>query len=185
MTHSNATPPSHIEKLYEGRHLHILKRGSWEYAHRPNASGIVGIIPITNDGRIVFIEQHRPPINNTIIELPAGLAGDIPGQEDEALELAAQRELLEETGYEAERMIYAFEGTTSAGLTDERVIFFLATGLTKTGPGGGDDSEDIQTIEVPINEAASWLSAQRTAGKDIDLKVYAGLYFAERALRNS
>jgi ADP-ribose pyrophosphatase len=96
-------------------------------------------------------------------------------------EIAARRELHEETGYEAAQLTYAFEGASSGGLTDERVTFFLATGLTKTGPGGGEGSERIVTHETPIDEAAAWLETQRAAGKDIDLKAYAGLYFAQRA----
>lgn len=62
------TEPNDIQTLHAGRHLRMVKRGSWEYVHRPDISGVVGIIPITDDNRIVFIQQHRPPLNNAVIE---------------------------------------------------------------------------------------------------------------------
>ena len=54
-----------------------------------------------------------------MIELPAGLVGDEPGQEAETLEQAAQRELEEEVGYRADQMTVLTHAVSSAGLTDE------------------------------------------------------------------
>ncbi|MHC4995006.1 MAG: NUDIX hydrolase [Planctomycetota bacterium] len=64
--------PQTPETLYDGQHLRMVRLNGWEYVHRPNVSGIVGIVPITDDGRLVFIEQHRPPLGNALIEWPAG-----------------------------------------------------------------------------------------------------------------
>ena len=50
---------------------------------------------------MLLVEQHRPPVNQTVLELPAGLVGDLSNQPLENLEQAAKRELLEETGYHA------------------------------------------------------------------------------------
>jgi ADP-ribose pyrophosphatase len=133
---------------------------------------------VTDDGKLVLVEQTRAPVGRPVIELPAGLVGDSPGRADEALAVAARRELLEETGYEARDMTLLVEGAPSAGLTSETIVLFLATGLRKVGPGGGDSTEDIKVHEVPLARAREWLSAQADRGAVIDLKVYAGLYFA-------
>ena len=135
------------------------------------------IVAVTVARNLLLVEQFRRPLERRVIELPAGLAGDIAGSETELLAVAAQRELLEETGYEAAEMQYLTAGPTSAGLTDEVVTFFLATGLNKTGRGGGDDSEAIDVHEIPLASIRTWLDDRANEGLSIDPKVYAGLFF--------
>jgi len=163
--------------LFEGRFLRIKRKGHWEYVERCNTSGIVAILPITENQEIILVEQFRVPVNQQVIEIPAGLAGDIEGEEDEALAEAAKRELLEETGYEAERMEYLTEGPPSAGLSTEIVTFFRAHGLKKVSKGGGDGSENIQVHTVPLAELENWIEIKRKSGCLVDYKVYAALYF--------
>jgi ADP-ribose pyrophosphatase len=165
--------------LFEGKHLRLLKIGHWEYVERPNASGIVGIVAITDQRRLVLVEQYRPPVGKNVIEIPAGLAGDLAGQENEDLSVAARRELFEETGYEAEKMVFVGEGVSSAGLCNEVISLFKAVGLKKTGAGTGDPTECIIVHEIPVDRVRSWLDEQRAAGKLVDLKIYSALYFAD------
>jgi ADP-ribose pyrophosphatase len=174
----NASDPAAEVTLAEGTFLALRKRGRWEYAHRVRSSGAVMIVAVTDDGKLILTEQLRLPFNRPVIELPAGLAGDTPGDEHEACAIAAQRELLEETGYEAREMTLLAEGPTSAGLSTETVALFRAVGLHKTGAGGGDDHEDITVHEIPLAAVPSWLAQKTAAGVLVDLKVYAGLYFA-------
>lgn len=162
----------------EGKHIRLIVEGTWEYVERINVSGIVVILAVNDDNKIIFIEQHRPPVDGSVIELPAGLVGDIPGQEDEKLIDAAKRELYEETGYEAKEMTLITEGPPSAGISREIISFFQARGLNKTGDGGGDETEEIKVHEIPLNEADSWLQEKIKAGFHVDPKVFAGLYFA-------
>jgi ADP-ribose pyrophosphatase len=117
-----------------------------------------------------------------VIELPAGLAGDVAGEEDEALEAAAHRELLEETGYRAKQLSRQFHGPPSAGITSEEVTFFLARNVERVHDGGGDASEDITVHRVPLGRVARWLKRQARLGKAVDVKVYAGLYCLKGAL---
>lgn len=161
--------------LGEGKFLRLVASDGWEYAERRNITGIVTIAAAI-DGRILLVEQHRPPLRANVIELPAGLAGDLPGIGDEALELAAQRELIEETGYRASQLERLFEGPLSAGMTTEIVTFFRGTGLKRVGEGGGEGSERITVHEVPLADADRWLAEQSNAGKLVDPKVYVGLY---------
>jgi len=165
--------------LHEGKHLRLVSQGSWEYAERLGISGIVGLIPVTDAGELVLVEQFRVPLGKRVVELPAGLAGDIAGSEGEPLVEAARRELEEETGYHAHEMRQVLEGPNSAGSSPHVMTFYLATGLTKVGAGGGDEHEDIQVHVVPIKGIEFWLKEQEKLGKLLDPKIYAGLWFAE------
>jgi len=162
--------------LWTGRHLSVVTRDGWEYATRNTQRPAVGIVAVTDDGRVVLVEQHRPPVNGKVIELPAGLVGDMDGKEQESPVEAAKRELLEETGYTASRWTELACGYSSPGLTDESTVLFLAEGLSKTQAGGGDESEAITIHEIPINQVLAWLTEQ---GYSTDLKLLAGLYAAQ------
>ena len=162
--------------LWEGKYLKLVMRGHWEYVERRNVTGIVCIVALTDDGKLLLVEQYRPPVAARVVELPAGLVGDVPGEEGEALEAAARRELLEETGYRAARMERLFDGAPSAGLCDEHITFFLATGLEKVGDGGGDDSEDIAVREVPLGGLLEYLRGRQAAGAIVDAKIFSPLY---------
>lgn len=169
-----------VETEFDGKHVRLVRRGKWEYVTRKNLSGIVGIAAVTDDGKMLLVEQWRPPLNASVIEIPAGLAGDVAGHEQEDLADAARRELLEETGYEAANMTYLTEGTASAGITDEVIAMYRATGLTRVGDGAGDGSEQITLHEVPLAKVDAWLDARRAEGKRVDLKVYGALYFLRK-----
>jgi ADP-ribose pyrophosphatase len=164
--------------IASGKYMNVVVRRGWEYVERTNVSAIVALIAVTDDGRILLTEQYREPVGNRVVELPAGLVGDVPGRESEDLRAASQRELMEETGYRAERFEELIVGPPSAGITSEIVTFFRATGLRKVGAGGGDDSERITVHEVPLARADQWLRERAKQGVLVDPKVYTGLYFA-------
>lgn len=166
---------------FEGKFLRIKRRGRWEYVERVKASGVVAVLAITDEDKVVLIEQFRPPLGKIVVEIPAGLAGDIAGSESELLAEAARRELLEETGYETQDVEWLFEGPSSAGLTDETITFFRARRLKKTGEGLGDGSEQISFYEIPFQEVDAWLASRRALGHAIDCRVYSALYFETRA----
>ena len=171
------------EVVADAKHIQLVRQGKWEYARRKGVSGIVAIVAVTDEGKLVLVEQDRPPVGKRVIELPAGLAGDEKGHEQEDLADAARRELLEETGYSARQMKRVAGGAASAGMTDEVITLFVATGLKKTGDAKGDGSEDITVHEVAVGDVTAWLDARTREGKLVDLKVYAGLYFADAAGR--
>jgi ADP-ribose pyrophosphatase len=165
--------------LYEGKWLRLRARGHWEYAERTNEGGLaVIIVAATPERRVLFVEQHRIPVGGRTIEMPAGIVGDIHA--GETLELAAERELLEETGWQAAKIELLMIGPTSAGMSNERVAFVRATGLTRIHAGGGDETEDIVVHEVPLDEAPAWLAGKMAEGYEMDPKLWAGLYLIER-----
>ncbi len=171
----NANEPSDKEILWTGKYIRLVRRGRWEFVERINLSGIIAVAAITDDDKIVLVEQFRVPVNASVIELPAGLVGDVAGSEAEAMETAARREMIEETGYQVGELTLLYEGAASAGLSNEHISLFLARGLTKVGPGGGDESEDILVHEVPRGELVDWLGQRRREGKVVDIKVYLAL----------
>lgn len=176
------TPPdanAPVETLYEGKWLSLRKRGRWEYVERNNPGGAVVILAVTPQDKVLFVEQYRVAIQQHTIEMPAGLVGDLVDQTDEGPLLAAQRELEEETGYRCDRIEFVHRGPSSSGMSTEIITFARAWDLTKVGPGGGDESENIVVHEVPRGEAGAWLFARVADGYSIDPKLFAGLWFIE------
>jgi ADP-ribose pyrophosphatase len=165
------------ETVWEGKFLKVVVDDGWQYVVRQRITGIVCVVAVTDDRKLVLIEQYRIPVAARVIEMPAGLVGDEAGHEDEDEEVAARRELLEETGYEAAHMERLFDGVVSAGLSDERLTFYLATGCRKVGAGAGDGTEAITVHEVPLDAALDWVGEQRRAGATVDAKAMAILAF--------
>lgn len=171
-------PP--IETIAEARFMRLLRRGNWEYVQRTGRRTAVALVATTTDDQLVLVEQYRTPVETQVIELPAGLVGDVPGGEDEPLETAARRELLEETGYEAEQLTRLVRTVSSAGLTDEAVMLLRARNVRKVGPGGGDGHEQITVHTVPLARIDAWLDERIAARQPIDGRVFAALYFIRR-----
>lgn len=161
--------------LCEAKHLRLLSREGWEYVERPNSTGIVVVFALTPENKVLLIEQPRRAFGKSFIEFPAGLAGD--GDRGESMAAAARRELIEETGYDADHFEIVGQGAPSAGLCTEYVTLLRATGLRKVTGGGGVEGEQITVHEVPLGEVPAFLDAQVAQGKLLDVKLYAGLYF--------
>lgn len=163
---------------FAGRYLSMLERDNWEFVSRSNASAVVALVAVTADDEIILVEQFRKPVDARVIELPAGLVGD-HADPDEPILVAAARELEEETGYSAAELEILMALPGSAGMSDEVISFVRARGLTKVGPGGGDDSEDIAVHLVPLKETEKWLKQQYASGKMLDPKVYSALFWLQ------
>ncbi len=166
--------------LGEGRFARLVSQFGWEWAERINTSAAVIIAALTEQRQLVLIEQYRIPLGRRVIELPAGLVGDLAENKEEDFVEAARRELLEETGYEAASFERLLDGPSSAGLTNEVYTLLLARNARKIAPGGGDATEDIQVHIVPLDKVEAWLDAKRREGTMVSPKIYSALYFAER-----
>lgn len=166
------------ETLYEGHYLRLKKRDNWEYAERTNAGSAVIVIALTPDEKLLFVEQFRVPMNANTIEMPAGLVGDLDA--NDTIEEAAKRELLEETGWQAEEVKVLMIGPSSAGMSNEVIAFARARKLTRIHAGGGDESENIIVHEVPVKEAALWLTQKMADGYSMDPKLWAGLWLLDK-----
>jgi ADP-ribose pyrophosphatase len=163
--------------LHTGKFLTLINEGHWEYVDRVHGTGVALIIGVTTDQKLLLVEQYRIPVHARTIELPAGIIGDEPGDSHESSAAAARRELLEESGYAAERVEPVMTGASCSGITSERVTLFRALGLHRTGKGGGVAHEDITVHEIPLVEIVKWLESKAKTGVLIDPKIYSGLFF--------
>lgn len=174
------TPPNHRDRILgEGRFVRLVDRDGWEFIDQPNLRGIVVLVAVTPQDRLLLVEQYRPPLAGRAIELPAGMVGDHDGAEHEPFETAARRELEEETGYTAARLEKLAVGPASPGRSGFLYSFYRAHGLRRIHEGGGDEHEDIVVHEAPLDGIRGWLEARAADGLHIDPKIWAGLYFIQ------
>jgi ADP-ribose pyrophosphatase len=118
--------------------------------------GAVAVIAVTEEGKIVMVEQFRKPLEKTIIEIPAGKLekGEDPSE-------CAKRELLEETGYSCESMESIGSFYTSPGFADELIHLFFTDSLIQKGEQMTDEDEFVNVIEVSIDEAKEMIKSQK------------------------
>lgn len=157
-----------LETPWAGRFIEVRKRGRWEYVGRTRNVRAAVILALDSDD-VVLVEQYRVPLGRHCLELPAGLIGD--DDADDTVAAAAARELAEETGYRADLIEELGEFQSSPGMVSESFTLVRATGLTRVGPGGGVDGEDIAVHRVPIDEVGDFVAARRAAGVAIDVKL--------------
>jgi len=101
--------------LAKGKYLTLVDDRGWEYVTRTGVTGIVVIVAVTDDEKLLLVEQYRPAVRKRVIELPAGLVGDVDAHAGETLHSAAGRELAEETGFAAREMeLLAVPGSDEA-----------------------------------------------------------------------
>lgn len=165
--------------IYEGEYLRFLKKGEWEYVQRAHQGGrVVIVVALTKENKVILVEQYRVPVKRKVIEFPAGLVNDEDANvSNESLAVAAKRELLEETGYQAGMISKLLEGPVSSGSSADKISMMRAYDLKKIAQGGGDHMECIVVHEVPLKEIDQWLKKMERRGYLIEPKVYTGLYF--------
>jgi ADP-ribose pyrophosphatase len=150
------------EKIYSGKVIDLYveevelpnkKTSKREIVKHP---GAVAVLAVTDEGKILMVEQFRKPLEKTIIEIPAGKLekGEDPLQ-------CAKRELLEETGYSAERMKSLGSFYTSPGFADELIHLFFTDSLVNQGSQMTDDDEFLNVLEISVEEARKLLNEQK------------------------
>jgi ADP-ribose pyrophosphatase len=123
----------------------------------------------TAEPHILLVRQQRPAVRQHMWEIPAGL---IRPEEQADPEVAARRELREETGLLADRWQRLASEYPSPGFSTERITIYLATSLRSEAPGAGDRPEDPTEIEdvqwMKLSEAlALWRNGEIEDGKTI------------------
>lgn len=119
--------------------------GIYGVVHMRNKA--VGVLPVDDEGHTYLVGQFRYTLNRYFWEIPEG--GCPPGEEPAD---AARRELLEETGLEAQRLELMGIAHLSNSVTDEEAFYFLATELVQ-GEAQPESSEQLQVRRVPLQEA--------------------------------
>ncbi len=140
-----------------------------EIIHHP---GAVAVVPVLEDGNVLLVRQYRYATGGWLLEVPAGTLD--PGEKPDA---AAVRETEEETGYRPGELKPLGWVWTTPGFTDEKIWLYLATGLTETKQGLGDD-EVIEIERLPLRDAIE----KAASGEIHDSKSVCALLRAARHL---
>jgi ADP-ribose pyrophosphatase len=128
---------------------------------------VVGILPLLDDGRIVFVRQYRKAAERVLLEVPAGGIDQGETPED-----AVRREMVEETGYRVGRAQRLCAFYTSPGFTTEYMYLYQATELTPGEPT--EKTDQIEVVPLSVEEAV----ARYRAGEMGDAKTVMALTFA-------
>ena len=128
--------------------------------------GAVVLLPVLDNGDVVLIENTRATVNETLLELPAGTR-----ESGESAESTAARELVEETGYSADKLELMHTFYSAPGICDELMHLYLATGLVEGDPNR-EATEQIENRIASREEIASWIAE----GTIRDAKTLIGLY---------
>ncbi|MBA3053729.1 MAG: NUDIX hydrolase [Sphingomonadales bacterium] len=157
--------------VWQGRFITTKVKGNWEFVSRARGIHAAVILAVDAADHVILVEQYRVPLGRNCIELPAGLVGDHDDTVGELPTAAAARELEEETGFHAERMEVIGEFWSSPGMVSESFTLLKAHGLTRVGPGGGTDGENIIVHRVPLADIREFIAARRALGDAIDVKM--------------
>lgn len=169
---SRPAPDAPIHMRWEGRFITVKQQGNWEYVSRSRGIQAAVILAMDDaaDGRhVILVEQYRVPLGRNCLELPAGLVGDdVAGERPE---IAAARELEEETGYRAADWTNLGEFYSSPGMVSESFTLLRAGRLTKIGEGGGVSGEDICVHRVKLEQISGFIADKRAAGCAVDVRL--------------
>ena len=146
------------EEIYDGIVLHVTKDtvrlpdGGTSVREVAWHRGAVCVVPLTEAGEIVFVEQFRYAMDRVLLEIPAGKLE--AGETDRPA--AARRELSEETGFTADNLIDLGKYFGCPALISEDINMYLATGL-HPGECHPDEDEFLRVRTIPIAEAVEMI----------------------------
>ncbi len=129
--------------------------------------GAVAVVPVLPDGRIVLVRQFRKPVEEALLEIPAGKL-----EKGENAETCAMRELKEETGFRAGKLEKILRFFPSPGFSDECIHLFKATELQK-GEKNTEHDELIETVFLSASEIVKLIEE----GKIKDGKTIIGTFY--------
>ena len=169
------------EEIFDGVAIHLFKdeillpngnKGVREIIRHP---GAVCVLPVTDGGEVVFVNQFRYAMNKVTLEVPAGKLekGEDPKE-------AALRELSEETGLSAGRIFPIGELYTTPALIDEVIYMYIATDLSE-GAQHLDTDEFVNVLKMPLEKAVDMVMA----GEIKDSKTQICILKADRFLKDS
>jgi ADP-ribose pyrophosphatase len=161
--------------VYSGKVISVVRTYEPEkpsaYFEAVRHPGSAAVVAMTNEGRLLLVNQYREAIGEYVLEIPAGKleAGEAP-------ETCASRELEEETGYRARSLEKLCEFFVTPGYSDEKIRIFSALGL-ESSKSNLDEDEVLSPVEVGLADAFAMIDD----GRIEDAKTIAGiLQFARK-----
>jgi len=133
----------------------------------------VNIVPVTAAGQILFVRIYRHGLRQTLLETPGGLI-----DAGESAQVAARRELLEETGCTCAEMRLIGSGSPDPARLSCQAYYFLAKDVAATAVPNWDEHEDMELLKLPISRVKQMLFA----GEIVDSVQQSALFFALHAL---
>ncbi|MBS4034787.1 MAG: NUDIX hydrolase [Ignavibacterium sp.] len=129
------------------------------------------VIPVKEDGKIILVKQFRYPIQDWLIEFPAG---KLDANENPLI--CATRELEEETGYKAGEITKLGEILTAPGYCTEILHIYMATGLVPGNHNREEGEIGMEIFEYSIDE----INKMILNGEITDAKTIAGMFYLQR-----
>lgn len=149
------------EQIFNGRIINVrvdkvmLPNGRTSTREIVEHPGAVAIVAVTKEQELLFVKQYRKPVDEILLEIPAG---KLEKGEDPAV--CAARELAEETGYKPESLRFLYEFYTSAGFSNEKMYLYLAEGVTPAA-ANPDEDEFIEVEKVKLKDLPALLVSGR------------------------
>lgn len=141
-----------------------------EVAEHPGGAVVV---PVTKDGKVVMVTQHRYPMNKTLLELPAGKLG-----KGEDPKLCAVRELEEETGYKSDNVKELGSIYTTPGYSTEKLWIFLAKDLNPGDHNREEGEFGMEVFELTLQE----IEQKIYNGEIVDSKTICGIFLTKQKM---
>lgn len=169
--------------IYEGRVVRLSvdrvrfpdgSSGELEIIRHRGAAAVLPVLgdPAEADPQIVLIRQYRYAAGGYLLEVPAGL----PNGADEDWEACARRELEEETGLVAGKLIPLTTIYTTPGFTDERIHLFMALDL-RPGRAAPDHDEFVEPVTMTLSDALARIrDGEIQDAKTICTLLYAAMF---------
>ncbi|HEV2339365.1 MAG TPA: NUDIX hydrolase [Patescibacteria group bacterium] len=145
-----------------------------EYTVWQVPDGVV-VVAITKDGNVIFTRQYRHGTGEVLLQLPGGSYD----KRKENPKEAAARELLEETGYKANKLTYLGEISIYPSKMTKQVCIYLTRDVEQTGTTQFDATEDIEIISYHLPDVVKLIEQ----GKITDAEVIAAILLAARYLK--
>ena len=152
----------------------LLPNGATATREVVEHNGGICVVPITENGEVLMVEQYRYPYGEVILEIPAGKRDG----NEEPLE-GGKRELREETGAVAENYTFLGELYPTPGYCGEVIYMYLATGLS-FGETDPDDDEFLNVKNIPMEKAVDMIMK----GEIKEAKTQTAILKVERMLKN-
>ena len=165
------------ETRYAGRYIELqeltvrLPDGRTASREVVRVRDAVAVLPLDQEERVYLVRQHRPAVEKTLLEAPAGLID--PGEEPEE---AAVRECEEEIGFRPGRLIRLVRYAHAEGYSSGFITLFIGTDLEPSGPLRLDETEHLENVRIPFSDLL-----ERVRSNEIqDSKtILASLFWAE------